>query len=180
MSMQYIRQSLDEAARHFAANPTDAMSQDKPAIAVLESGLRCRTEGPNGATLVSDMAARLGGNGSAPSPGWFLRAALANCNATLMAMRAAQLGIALTRLEITVESESDDRGMLGLADRVPPGPLSIRTSIRIAAEGASEVQLRELVHWAEAHSPVNDAVRRAVPVTTEVRVTRPAPGPGAP
>ena len=171
MSMQHIRKSLDQSARHLVENPQDALSQDKPAIAVLESGLRCRTEGPNGAILVSDMPAPFGGTDSAPSPGWLLRAALANCDATLIAMRAAQLSIVLTRLEVTVGSESDDRGILGVCDSVPPGPLTIRVSVRIAAEGASEVQLRELVRWAEAHSPVNDAVRRAVQVTTEVSGT---------
>ena len=172
MSMQYIRQSLDQVARHFAENPQDALSQDAPAIAVLDSGLRCRTEGPDGATFVSDLPSRLGGTGSAPSPGWLLRAALANCDATLIAMHAIQLGIVLTRLEVTVGSESDDRGILGVSNSVPPGPLSIRVSVRIAAEGASEVQLRDLVHWAEAHSPVDDALRRAVPITTEVSITQ--------
>jgi len=31
------------------------------------------------------------------------------------------------------------------------------------------------VHWAEQHSPVSDALRRAVPVTTEVVVEPSAP-----
>jgi uncharacterized OsmC-like protein len=174
MSMQQIRKSLEKAARHLTENPRVSLTQDKPAVAVLESGLRCRTNGPNGATLVSDMAAFLGGTDSAPSPGWLLRAALANCDATLIVMRAALLGIVLTQLEVTVGSESDDRGILGVSDSVPPGPLSIRVSIHLAAEGASEVQLRELVRWAEAHSPVNDAVRRAVPVITEVSIIKEA------
>jgi uncharacterized OsmC-like protein len=114
------------------------------------------------------MPVDIGGTGSAPSPGWLLRAALANCDATVIAMRAAQLGILLERLEVTVGSESDDRGLLGLSDAVPPGPLGVRVTVRIAAKGASAEQLRELVQWAEQHSPVNDAVRRPVPVTTEV------------
>jgi uncharacterized OsmC-like protein len=175
MSTQQIRLSLEKAARHLAENPQDALLQDKPAVAVLESGLRCRSRGPNGAIVVSDMSAFLGGTESAPSPGWLLRAALANCDATLIVMRAAQLGIVLTRLEVTVGSESDDRGILGVSDSVPPGPLSVRVNIHIAAAGASAAQLRELVSWAEAHSPVNDAVCRAVPVTTEVTVAQPAP-----
>jgi uncharacterized OsmC-like protein len=170
MSIQHIQQSLAQVAKHLAEHPVDALSLDRPAVAVFESGLRCRAEGPNGASLVSDMPAPLGGTGSAPSPGWLLRAALANCDATLIAMRAAQLGVVLKRLEVTVGSESDDRGVLGVSDSVPPGPLSIHVSVRIAAEGTSEEELRELVHWAEKHSPVSDAVRRAVPVTTEVRV----------
>ena len=170
MSIDRIKESLHQVAQHFAAHPQDARSQDKPATAVLESGLRCRAEGPNGAALVSDMPAAVGGTGSAPSPGWLLRAALANCDATLIAMRAAQLGIVLTGLEVTVGSESDDRGLLGVSDSVPPGPLSVSVDVRIAAEGASAEQLQELVRWAEKHSPVSDAVRRAVPVSTQITV----------
>lgn len=170
MSIKHIRESLGQVATYFAEHPQDALSQDKPAVAVLESGLRCRADGPNGATLVSDMPAPVGGNASAPTPGWFLRAALANCDATVIAMRAAQLGIVLSRLEVTVGSESDNRGLFGVSEAVPPGPLSMRVNVRIAAEDASAQQLHELVEWAEKHSPVSDAVRRAVPVTTEVTV----------
>jgi len=86
----------------------------------------------------------------------------------LIAMRAAQVGIRLTDLEVVVDSESDDRGLLGIDDSVPAGPLSMRTRIRIAAQGASEDSLREIIAWAEKHSPVADAIRRAVPVSTEV------------
>jgi uncharacterized OsmC-like protein len=170
MSTEHIRQSLSKVAKHFAEHPQDALSQDKPAVALLEAGLRCRAQAPNGATLVSDMPSPLGGDGSAPTPGWLLRAALANCDATVIAMRAAQLGVVLKRLEVTVASQSDDRGVLGISDAVPAGPLSVRVTVRIAAEGASDQDLRDLVHWAEQHSPVSDAVRRAVPVTTEVVV----------
>lgn len=170
MSIELISQALSKVARHFIEHPEDARSQDKPATAVLESGLRCRAAGPNGATLVSDMPAAVGGAGSAPSPGWLLRAALANCDATLIAMRAAQLGIVLKRLEVTVGSESDDRGLLGVSGSVPPGPLSVSVSVRLSAPGVSAEHAHELVRWAEKHSPVADALRRAVPVSTEVVV----------
>lgn len=170
MSIEHIRKSLGQVAKHFTEHPQDALSQDKPAVAVLESGLRCRADGPSGATLVSDMPVPIGGAASAPSPGWLLRAALANCDATVIAMRAAQLGIVLSHLEVTVGSESDDRGLLGVPESVPPGALSVRVSVRIAAKDTSAQQLRELVQWAEKHSPVSDAVRRAVPVTTEITV----------
>lgn len=170
MNTPHIRQSLDQLVRHVAEHPEDALSQDKPAVAFLESGLRCRAEHPDGGAVSTDMPIQLGGAGSAPSPGWLLRAALANCDATVIAMQAARLGIELTRLKVTVGSESDDRGILGALESAPAGPLSVRVVVDIAAQGASDSQLRELVHWAEVHSPVNDAVRRAVPVTTEVRV----------
>jgi uncharacterized OsmC-like protein len=141
---------------------------DAAAVATLEEGLRCRAEGPNGAALFSDMPESIGGGGSAPTPGWLLRAALANCDATVIAMRAAQLGVALTRLEVTVESDSDDRGMFGLGDGIPAGPQAMRIRVVIAAEGASAGQLRQIVEWAEAHSPVGDALRRVIPMSMAI------------
>jgi len=170
MSAAHIRQSMEQLAKHFAAHPQDAISPDKPAVATLESGLRCKAVGPKGETLVTDMPAPIGGGGSAPTPGWYLRAALANCDATLIAMRAAQLGIELTELEVTVGSRSDNRGLLGDFDGAPAGPLDVQLTVRIAAPGVPEQALRDLVHWAEAHSPVGDALRRALSVQAEVRV----------
>jgi uncharacterized OsmC-like protein len=170
MSNEQIRQSIGQVAKHFADHPEDAVSQDRPAVATLEGGLRCRVVGPRGAVLVSDMPAALGGEGSEPTPGWFLRGALASCDATVIAMRAAQLGITLTKLEVTVGSQSDTRGLLGVADPVPAGPLDVQVSVRIASADASAAQLHELVRWAESHSPVGDAVRRAIPLGMQVIV----------
>lgn len=170
MSSSHIRTSMETLASHFAMHPQDAASRDKPAVATLESGLRCKATGPKGELLVTDMPKAIGGDGTAPTPGWFLRAALANCDATVIAMRAAQLGIALTQLEVTVSSESDNRGLLGQADSVPPGPLGVHVTVRIAAEGVSEPALLDLVRWAEKHSPVGDAFRRAIPIEAEVLV----------
>jgi uncharacterized OsmC-like protein len=134
----------------------------------VEDRLRCRVEGPDGWALVTDMPTAVGGEGSAPTPGWLIRAAWASCAATAIAMRAAELGISLTRLEVTAESESDMRGLLGLGDGVPPGPQSARMRLRIAANGTDEQRLRELVEWADRHSPVGDALRRAVPTELEI------------
>jgi uncharacterized OsmC-like protein len=100
-----------------------------------------------------------------------LRAAHAACDATLIAMRAAEEGIELSRLEVTVDSESDDRGLLGMDDSTPAGPLSTRVRITVAAAGVPEEKLRELVSWAREHSPVDEAMLRAVPVSVEVETT---------
>lgn len=170
MNIDHIRESVNRLAQHLSAHPNEALSADKPAVATVEDGLRCSATGPNGATLITDMPKAIGGGGTAPTPGWFLRAALANCDATVIAMRAAQLGIVLSKLEVTVGSQSDNRGLLGAADDVAAGPLSVQVSVRIAAPGVSASTLRELVHWAERHSPVGDAIRRALPCAMDVLV----------
>ena len=170
MSETNIGEAIAQARDHVRQHPKEARSTDSSATATIEDGLRCRVVGPKGVVLVSDMSTGVGGMGSAPSPGWLMRAAHASCDATLIAMKAADEGVSLSRLEVVVDSESDDRGLLGLSDEVPAGPLSTRVRIAIAAEGVSAERLRSIVEWAREHSPVDDAIRRAVPVTVEIRL----------
>jgi len=165
-----IKKAIEGVSKYFAENPDAARLSDAPAVAAIEDGLRCVAKGPNGAVLVSDMPKGAGGGATAPTPGWLMRAALANCDATVIAMRAAHLGIALSKLEVTVSSESDDRGLFGVVEGIDPGPSSLRVQVRLAAPSTTRAQLREIVTWAEAHSPVGDALRRAVPYTTEVEI----------
>jgi uncharacterized OsmC-like protein len=83
-------------------------------------------------------------------------------------MRAAMFGITLGTLEVTVDSESDDRGILGIDESVPAGPLSGRVKVRLTARGVEPATLEEIAHWGVKHCPVCDALERQVPVATEV------------
>ena len=96
------------------ANPEKARAKYAPATATLESGLKCRVTGPSGEHIETDMTPAMGGAGANPNPGWFFRASLAACCSTVIAAQAARLGIDLTKLEVTVEGEGDNRGILGL------------------------------------------------------------------
>jgi uncharacterized OsmC-like protein len=168
MTADRIRAAIETAASHLAAHPDDARSTDSAARASIVDGLVIQVEGPNGERITTDMVQSVGGTSTAPSPGWFLRAAEASCVTTLIAMRAAMLDITLDALEVTVDSESDDRGLLGIDDSVPAGPLTGRVQVRIAAEGVDGATLDELARWGVAHCPVCDALERAVPITIEV------------
>ena len=170
MSDQQIRESVRGFIQYYTENPERAISEDKPALAKVEDGLRCRATGVNGAVLVSDMPKGIGGGATAPTPGWLLRAALANCDATMIAMRAAELGITLTTLEVTVSSTSDDRGLLQMDDSIRAGPLNVRVHVKLGGVGVSKEQLHELVAWTERHSPVGDSISRAVPLKVSVEV----------
>ena len=119
------------------------------------------------------MATAVGGRESAPSPGWLLRAAVASCDAAVIAMQAAQERIALTSLEVEVFSESDGRGLVGGAD-VPAGPLRMILDVRLAADGVSRPDLQGLVERALKRSPVSEALGRIVPVEVSVDVREPA------
>jgi uncharacterized OsmC-like protein len=165
--MTEIRESILNVRSALASKPDAGPAPDRPAIAVIEDGLRCRAEGGDGWAVVTDMPAPVGGGATAPTPGWLIRAALASCAATTIAMRAAELEIPLTRLEVTAESETDMRGLLGAGDGIEPGPASARLRVKLAADADAQ-RLEELVEWADSHSPVGDCVRRAVRVEVEI------------
>ena len=76
----------------------------------------------------------------------------------------------LEHVEITVDSESDDRGILGLDAEIPAGALSMKVVANVRARGATGEGTQSLIHWAVEHCPVLDTVRRAVPIefVTEV------------
>ena len=115
------------------------------------------------------MVPSVGGGGSAPSPGWLMRAANASCIATLIAMRASEEQVTLDELEVTVDSESDDYGILGIDDAVPAGPLTMRVSVRVASTTPADL-VNRIVEWGVAHCPVCDAIKRPVPVELQVEV----------
>jgi uncharacterized OsmC-like protein len=165
--VESIRQAVETVSAHLARNPEAGVGPDTTAVAGLEHGLSCRVHGPNG-DVVTDMAESVGGGATAPTPGWLMRAALASCDATTVGMEAAREGIELTELRVTVESESDARGALGLDERIPPGPLEVRVRIEVAASNATTDRLRALVERAEACSAVGDALARPISVTTEI------------
>src|SRR5256885_16647631 len=110
----------------------------------LGRGPGSRVVGPGGEEIKTDMPRAMGGNASDPNPGWFFRASLASCCATVIALRAARLGINLSKLEVAVESEGDTRGILGLDDRISAGRAALRHPVAIEAEQGGSAQLHEM------------------------------------
>jgi uncharacterized OsmC-like protein len=168
MAQRSIAVSIGRVREFLEAHPDKGLTADVPATATIEDGLRVRVVGPTGQVLHSDMPSAVGGAGSALSPGWLLRAAHAACDATVIAMRAAEEGVQLTALEVEVGSDSDDRGLVGAGDDVPAGPLRTAVRIRIAADGVDLDRLHSIIDWAREHSPVDDALRRSVPIDVTI------------
>src|SRR2546429_2338689 len=134
MNTTEISDAMAHAVEYLRDHPSEAKYTDSAATAVLEGSLRVTVTGPDGAKLTTDMPKSIGGRGESPSPGWFLRAAQASCLATLIGMEAARAGVVLRRVEVVVESESDDFGILGIDESVPAGPLTSKASVRIETE----------------------------------------------
>ena len=163
------REALERAYCVFLSRPSAARKPNATATAVWRDGLRCEVTGPGSERVVTDMPEPMGGRGAGTNPGWLLRASMASCAATAIAMRAAMLSIALRSLEVIVESESDARGLVGItgASTALDG---IRMTIKIGADGVAEPQLRELAAWGDTHSAVSCTLRERPPVAVEVSV----------
>jgi uncharacterized OsmC-like protein len=165
--MAGIRESIENAVRYLSEHPDEARYTDSVATAKLGDSLRVEVEGPTGERIVTDMPGGVGGRGEDPSPGWFFRAAIASCVATTIAMEAAREEMALQALEVEVDSESDDRGILGMDQSVPPGPLSTRIRIRARSDAPDGGRMREVLERGAGRCPVCDATKRSVDVTLE-------------
>ena len=173
MAFEEIRNRILSLEKYFLAKKNAGPRPDIPARAVVEKGLRCRVQSPDGRSIYTDMSASLGGSATANSPGWLSRAAIASCDATLLAIRAAYLGIELDSVEVVVEASSDGRGMI-LDEGILPGSSEIRLIFDISSRKASPAQIRELVDWVVAHSPVGCDITRAVDLHVEIAGDRQA------
>jgi uncharacterized OsmC-like protein len=162
-----IGDAVARATEYLSAHPDEARYRDAAATARIRSGLRAEVTNPGGEAVATDMPAGIGGAASAPSPGWLMRAAAASCVASLIAIRAASTGVSHGAIEVSVDSQSDDRGILGLEEAVPAGPLSV--AVLVSADGIDRQVLGPLVDWALRHCPVTDAIARSDPISVELR-----------
>lgn len=174
MAMEHIAASLERVAAVVRRKPHAAVGEDSAASATWEGGLRASVQGDSGLRVLTDMPVEIGGEASAVTPGWLLRAALASCAVTRIAMAAAAEGIVLQTLRARASSRSDLRGLLGLPDAdgrpVPPGPLAMELHVSIGAPGVPAERLRALVEASGRCSPVACAVEQPLTVSTQVDV----------
>ena len=174
MSAQYVADALERAEVVLRRRPDMGMHDDSPAVALWRGSTRIVTSNGSGIEISTDMPTELGGTGDQVTPGWLMRAGLAACTATRIAMGAARDGIELTKLELRATSRSDTRGLLGMAgsDGTPvgAGPQDVQLHVTIAAHGVSAEKLRALVEESHRCSPVPCAIQEETPVGLHIEV----------
>ena len=135
----------------------------------ITNGLTCEVQEGDWKMNV-DMPAGVGGDGSAPTPGVYGRAALGSCLAIGYMMKAAELEIPVTSVEVEVAADFDDGALLGTADKnIPPGYLEIRYTINIESDATKE-KIMQLVDDGDAHSPYLDIFTRAQKCIRKVNI----------
>lgn len=120
--------------------------------------LRCSTR-ERTAVIETDLPPALGGEATAPSPATLVRAALGACLAMGYRLRAAELGVDLAAVGVTVESESELRGMLEPAADVPPGLTALRYHVEIESP-APQHEVERIIELGDRLSPVLDMLTR--------------------
>jgi uncharacterized OsmC-like protein len=128
-------------------------------VTTLVEGLRCSSEA-GGWTIAADLRPAMGGEGSAPTPTVLLSSALGACLAMGYQLRAAEHGIELTSVRVTVETESELCGMLQCNATVPPGFTEIRYRVELESPDRTS-DIERIVDLADRLSPVLDALTRA-------------------
>ena len=174
MSAEYVADALERAEVVLRRRPDMGMHDDSPAVARWRGSTRIITSNGSGIEIPTDMPTELGGTGDQVTPGWLLRAGLAACTATRIAMGAARDGIELAKLELRATSRSDTRGLLGMAESdgspIGAGPQDVQLHVTIAALGVPAEKLRALVEECHRCSPVPCAIQEETPVGLHIEV----------
>ena len=174
MAATDIAAALQRVESVLQRRPEAGIVDDAPATARWSEGTRVLSDHPGGLQVATDMPKELGGSGDQPSPGWLLRAALASCAVTRIAMAAASAGIALRTLEARAHSRSDARGLLGVpapdGSAVFAGPHDVQLVVRIGAPGVAADRLQALVQEGCRLAPVSCAMADDVPVALRVEI----------
>lgn len=148
----------------FEKRPAKAKG-DGRTVSRLVRGMVCEaSEGPWRLTI--DQPEAMGGEGSAPSPGFVGRAALGACLVQGYALALAGAGVAVESLEVEVFGSSDTRGFLGVPG-VPPGYADVTCRVSLKAD-ANPGEIDALLDKAERESPWLNNLTGSVPMTREV------------
>lgn len=174
MSAQYVADAMQRVEGVLRRRPDMGMHDDSPATARWRGSTRIVTSNDKGIEVMTDMPGELGGTGDQVTPGWLMRAGLAACTATRIAMGAAAAGIELTKLELRASSRSDTRGLLGMTESdgapIGAGPHDMQLHVTIAAHGVPAEKLRALVEESHRCSPVPCAIQEETPVELYIEV----------
>ncbi len=165
-----IRIALERNVKVISARPSVGQGTAVTRV-TLRPGLACEVEdGPW--KFAVGMTEKYGGVNNGPNPGVYGRAALGSCLAIGYSMWAARMGVPIRSLSIEVQAVYDVRGELGVSDDIRPGYERMHYIVSVETE-APDAAVHAWLEKAERHSSWLDDIRNPVPVSRELRLTRP-------
>jgi uncharacterized OsmC-like protein len=131
----------------------------------ITQGLRCECREGEWRGF-ADMPPEAGGEGKDPVPGVYGRAALASCLAIGISAALARAGVSCRSLEVEVEADYDNRGLLGMVG-VNPGYSQVRHTVYIDSDAPQDA-LQAAVAHANRTSPYLSVFAQPQPMVSRV------------
>jgi uncharacterized OsmC-like protein len=148
---RHLRELYDQQVRALQRHPSLGKAAFHAKVALVNE-LSCEARAETHVTRV-DAPTSDGGGGSAPTPGDLMRASLGACFAMDCRLWAARLGVELRAVEVTITTELDVRGQLGVGESVPVGWQRLLLDIRIVSD-AAPADVRRVVEHADRLNPM--------------------------
>ncbi|MEE8434075.1 MAG: OsmC family protein [bacterium] len=175
-SMSKIKTAIERTVKVIEHTPSVGRVTKK-ATARMVDGLKIEVrEGEF--KLISDMPEVLGGSNAGPSPGAFARMSLGACLVVGYAMWLSREEVPFEDIDVEVEGDQDQAGMLGVKESASPGHDSLRVKVNITSQ-APQAEIERVIDLADRHSPILHLVTKPVPVTRELNLMVPAAEPVA-
>lgn len=157
----HIRDCQNQVIQYLSANPSQSLSTTT-ITGEVSMGLRCRvTQGRH--EVAMDMGPAMGGEATAPSPGFFAKAGLVGCLAIATKMTAARAGLNVRSVHVDVETDSDALAIFGMGGG-NAAPLDTRIMIAIDSD-EPDARINALVDQVLTIDTWFLALRDAQPVT---------------
>lgn len=165
-----IGEALERAERTVTLRPERGQRVYRNCASV-RAGTRCEVaEGEQRLTI--DVGRALGGEAAGPTPSTLLRAALTSCLAIGVKQWAARRGVPVEAVEVTVETDVDARGQLGVSPGITPGFEGIRLEIEVRSP-APRALVEEIVATSLKYSPLIEVFAKPQEIAQQVRITEP-------
>lgn len=159
-----IRIAIERVSDVFRKKPAAALNT-KRATGRIEQGLICHAR-QDDFTATMDMPEPIGGDGSAPSPGFHIRMGLVGCIGIGIKLTAAREGMDIGAIDVDVEMDFDDAALIGVSDNTA-APLETRITITIESSAPWD-EVTAMVGRALERDPYFIAFRDAQPIKTKL------------
>lgn len=158
---QHIRDRQNEVLAYLLDNPDKSLSTSKIS-GVVTDGLQCQVrQGRH--EVAMDMSTAMGGEATAPSPGFFAKAGVVGCLAIATKMTAAREGMRFRSVHVEIETDTDGLALFGKGGG-NAAPLDTRIKISIDSD-EPDARVAELIDQVLTIDTWFLALRDAQPVT---------------
>lgn len=136
--------------------------------ASIGAGTICTVE-EKGETLTMDVSKGMGGEGAGPSPSMILRSALTGCVAIGIKLWAARADVQVDAVDVTLETDVDAQGQLGVDDSVAPGFEGLRLFIEVQTDAKASL-MKKIIDQSLKYSPLMDVFANPHSMNTEMSI----------